>query len=595
MPPQNIENNTEYRELDLSKVDDLDAFFESVSEVCLEALEYSELAESEGFQSLTEDGVAGEEFFITLTQKRDELQGLIIESKDNILAGIEIKDEQIDDFQTLYNDIVLIRNHIRDTYGGSEVDDDTEEIAEDSMQPVQLEVTSSEQTEELVQEKEPEPEPETVSENTEDAVIDEEVSEVTEDVPSNIAINKENAWDDSNKDEEDVDDKETNEDIFTPVENELSRVKEKVYDLSEKARSVPSISGNRSAALAELKTFEKRVNDLKDRVESIKAIKEDEAVLKNNLNRYLRVAGEIQRDAERVLQDLIEDKDKDKETETESVDVSVVKEEKNIKAFEVRAKQDLNDEDTDNNEIERLTPEVKRKTMEIETETDNEVEKSIPISIRAKIAEDVTRRLSKDTKSEESMTGETLSSSDPKPVVVREGGDPTDVSVTATLESHDIINEAVPNKNKRIVHPKLDRKKNVFTREYLKVEPYSSFIIANYTSPEAFERTLDSVVNQIESETVDVFDRWLKEDIVSPFAFIKDMTVQEVKKLSSRPDVRETLSLKNIKYETFIRWIDMIDEMQSLVGDDPDMKFEELYARWIVEEQMMYVEDLQMV
>lgn len=56
--------------------------------------------------------------------------------------------------------------------------------------------------------------------------------------------------------------------------------------------------------------------------------------------------------------------------------------------------------------------------------------------------------------------------------------------------------------------------------------------------------------------------------------------------LSVSDDVRKVIQAKDMKYETFLLWIDLVADMQYVAGDDPYMKFGELYAKWIVETEM---------
>lgn len=214
---------------------------------------------------------------------------------------------------------------------------------------------------------------------------------------------------------------------------------------------------------------------------------------------------------------------------------------------------------------------ARRKDMQIDTDTD---EKEVVIQVSKK-AERVRQQ------SDESILSFTPKSvQDPTSLVHKAA------PIVAAVEEQDPINSVVPDTVPTVVHARPELAETSLTKRYLEGEPYRSFILEHYSSPEAFERILDTIVTQIETETVDVFERWLQEQYASPFTFIQDMTVAAVEELGAQPEVRGILKSENIKYETFVTWVDLIPEMQTLVGAEPNMTIGELYTRWMVESAM---------
>ena len=84
----------------------------------------------------------------------------------------------------------------------------------------------------------------------------------------------------------------------------------------------------------------------------------------------------------------------------------------------------------------------------------------------------------------------------------------------------------------------------------------------------------------------DVFERWLQEEHVSAFLFIQQFGVADILQLSNDPQIRLKLKENNVKYETFLHWIDLIPDMQEVVGSNGQMVFGELFARWVIESKM---------
>lgn len=161
-----------------------------------------------------------------------------------------------------------------------------------------------------------------------------------------------------------------------------------------------------------------------------------------------------------------------------------------------------------------------------------------------------------------------------------------DEGIIAAIETIDPVNTAVADTLPVIPASETLLAKTSLTEKYLLTKKYQTFIEENYTSLAAFERLLDSIVTQIESKTVDVFERWLGESAVSPFAFFQEQTIRQIFELASHEDVREILRSESIKYETFLAWVDLIGEMQVLVEENLDMTLGELFARWVVESEI---------
>jgi hypothetical protein len=53
-------------------------------------------------------------------------------------------------------------------------------------------------------------------------------------------------------------------------------------------------------------------------------------------------------------------------------------------------------------------------------------------------------------------------------------------------------------------------------------------------------------------------------------------------------NIREVLAKNNIKYETFLVWVDLIEEMQAVVPPQRDMTLGELFAKWMIEIEIEY-------
>ncbi len=130
--------------------------------------------------------------------------------------------------------------------------------------------------------------------------------------------------------------------------------------------------------------------------------------------------------------------------------------------------------------------------------------------------------------------------------------------------------------------------KQSLTAKYLTAPKYQNFITENFSSIGGFERILDSTVTKIESETIDGIERWLGEIPASAFEYIKDMSVEELLTFaaSGYDNIYSQLQKENIKYETFLAWVDVLEVMLDTLNPPSAVSFGELFARFMIESEM---------
>ena len=124
------------------------------------------------------------------------------------------------------------------------------------------------------------------------------------------------------------------------------------------------------------------------------------------------------------------------------------------------------------------------------------------------------------------------------------------------------------------------------TAQFLQVKPYVDFIADNYTSAAAFERLLDMRITQIEAKTTDAIERWLGEKHESPFIYLQDKTIADIFELSQTKNIRAIIMEADMKYETFLTWIDLLPKMLEQTNVDTNKTLGELFALFIIEIEM---------
>ncbi len=168
---------------------------------------------------------------------------------------------------------------------------------------------------------------------------------------------------------------------------------------------------------------------------------------------------------------------------------------------------------------------------------------------------------------------------------------PSTRPVVAEMEKIDPINKIVPDKMPEIrAQEKIDP--NSLTRKYLNSTRYSEFLAEHYSSPEAFEKILKIEKDAFDSQKRDQMAEYFGEKKASAFDFLKAMKLEDLKKFQQKGYEEKVALLReqNVSYDSVVVWLDLINPMAEVVGQNPDMHLGELFARWMIETEMSYYE-----
>lgn len=163
-------------------------------------------------------------------------------------------------------------------------------------------------------------------------------------------------------------------------------------------------------------------------------------------------------------------------------------------------------------------------------------------------------------------------------------------SALAEVEEDDPVNEAVPEPEGRpTVRSWQERRAAAGSLVGMDglMEEYQDFF--DHYEPTEFDRVMRSEIAAYERKLEDGLEKFLGIERNSAFGFMKDMTLAEIGDLlgeygaGRRSEFQEDF---NVSYNIFVSWCDQIDEMERLVETSDDMTFGELYARWIIEQEL---------
>lgn len=159
------------------------------------------------------------------------------------------------------------------------------------------------------------------------------------------------------------------------------------------------------------------------------------------------------------------------------------------------------------------------------------------------------------------------------------------VPTSVTTRRPGVVKRTIPKQLQTLPRPADVYQSESLTKKYLTSHRHLQFLQNHYSSPAGFEQILDATITKIEADTIDSIEKWLGDLPASAFAFLSDMSVREVITFSNRSyeEVTYDLQQQNIKYETFVAWRDLLNEMLDLVSGGENMNFGELFANWMFE------------
>ncbi len=159
------------------------------------------------------------------------------------------------------------------------------------------------------------------------------------------------------------------------------------------------------------------------------------------------------------------------------------------------------------------------------------------------------------------------------------------VPASVTAATKNSVKRSVPKTLSSLPRPDDIHEAESLTEKYLTAPKYIRFIAENYSTPGGFERILDATITKMEASTIDHIEKWLGDLPASAFHYIKDMTLVELAEFSDSGFVaiKEELQKQNVKYETFVLWQDLVDEMVQVIPPQPTMKFAQLFTLWMAE------------
>jgi LysM repeat protein len=171
-----------------------------------------------------------------------------------------------------------------------------------------------------------------------------------------------------------------------------------------------------------------------------------------------------------------------------------------------------------------------------------------------------------------------------KPVL---GGTAVTVEGGTYTEAKPVVTESASNVSKQpeVIPPP---RPFALNGQYADQPAYKEYIQQVFGSAKAYEQAVERAVQNFDNTTYDVFDRssiFGGGTYESPYRLLSDMSLQEVTEFEQQPnaEIRAFLNENNIKYDTYLAWLDKIDEMVQVLPNEAETKVSDLFSRYVVE------------
>ncbi len=179
------------------------------------------------------------------------------------------------------------------------------------------------------------------------------------------------------------------------------------------------------------------------------------------------------------------------------------------------------------------------------------------------------------------------------PITVVEKPIPVPAAVEVTADSGRVYKEAVPVPVERPVAPR----PFALNGQYAEQPTYKEYINKTFGSMKVFEQAVEKSVQSFDNNTYDIFERpgfFGGSNYESPYRFLGEMTLQEVTEFETQPNeqIRAFMQENNMKYDTYLAWLDQIDLMVRTLPNEAETTVADLFARYVAETQVPKVNPL---
>ncbi len=171
------------------------------------------------------------------------------------------------------------------------------------------------------------------------------------------------------------------------------------------------------------------------------------------------------------------------------------------------------------------------------------------------------------------------------PITVVEKPVPATVDVTA--DSGRVYKEAVPTPVPKPVELVAPRPYSL-NGQFADTPAYKEYLQKVFGTAKLMERAVETAATNFDKTTYDIFESF-GTYYESPYRFLGDMTLQQVTEFETQPNdqIRAFLNDNKIKYETYLAWLDKIDEMAKALPNQSETRVSDLFTRYVAETQSL--------
>jgi len=155
------------------------------------------------------------------------------------------------------------------------------------------------------------------------------------------------------------------------------------------------------------------------------------------------------------------------------------------------------------------------------------------------------------------------------------------------------INNSIPQAAARASLKREEVSSDSLTALFLTSQPrYRAFFAENDIAPASFEKQLQATIKSIDAQEIDYWESKFDEPYRSAFSFLQDLTPQKIQDLNelSTKQRKELLRAENVKYESYVAWMNIYERFDQSSVPQTNASFAELFTLWMMETEMLDIE-----
>ena len=103
-----------------------------------------------------------------------------------------------------------------------------------------------------------------------------------------------------------------------------------------------------------------------------------------------------------------------------------------------------------------------------------------------------------------------------------------------------------------------------------------------------FDRAISAAIERLDRNTYDFTDTIFGQSFKSPYTILNSMSIEDFEKFSAKPnpELRYDLQQNNVKYETYLLWADLVQDMKKVMPYQATTTVGDMFGRMVLDDEV---------